>query len=412
MTTPGEAERGFGGAGLEETLLDPAASPWSSDLIKGDEFADEFADGDEFQPLGGGGHRTSVEPTTTTTRHRHSQRSSHKQPQPPLESLDYEPVNNDVGRFYDKRRFEGSGSRGRGSGGRKHVYGYTGLTLAKSIITLVVGIVVGVLAFVIDYAVEMLFAFKRHAVLEHIAATYASGNGTSTETNGTEPIGHHHATWGPESSFLNAIGWYQLICVVLVAVASVLCVFWAPQAAGGGVTGVMAFLNGTKVPGLLGFKSLLAKAVGVTCAVGSGLAVGPEGPMVHIGAAVASCLVLAGPMKWLRAGRDRWVGDDDGDDDVHSNASDENNEVGPISDADGILHQKEAGFQNLLLDLGSHTTQREFISAGAAAGLAAAFGAPMGGVLFSLCVLDLSQIPPPCFTEAGDCLSIRRDIHD
>jgi hypothetical protein len=117
-------------------------------------------------------------------------------------------------------------------------------------------------------------------------------------------------------------------------------------------------------------------------------------------------------MKWLRAGRDRWVGDDDGDDDVHSNASDENNEVGPISDADGILHQKEAGFQNLLLDLGSHTTQREFISAGAAAGLAAAFGAPMGGVLFSLCVLDLSQIPPPCFTEAGDCLSIRLDIHD
>ena len=81
--------------------------------------------------------------------------------------------------------------------------------------------------------------------------------------------------------------------------ASALCLFWAPQAAGGGVTLVMAYLNGTHVPDLLGWRSLAAKVVGVVCACGSSLAVGPEGPMVHVGAAVASCLTLAMPLRYL-----------------------------------------------------------------------------------------------------------------
>ena len=57
----------------------------------------------------------------------------------------------------------------------------------------------------------------------------------------------------------------------------------------------------------------MAKIVGVVCACGSSLAVGPEGPMVHIGAAVASCLTLAMPQALLgevRGGEEEeWEGE-------------------------------------------------------------------------------------------------------
>ena len=59
--------------------------------------------------------------------------------------------------------------------------------------------------------------------------------------------------------------------------------FWAPKAGGGGVTLVMAFLNGNAVPDLLTPRTLAAKYVGVLCGCASGLAIGPEGPMVQPG---------------------------------------------------------------------------------------------------------------------------------
>jgi hypothetical protein len=66
--------------------------------------------------------------------------------------------------------------------------------------------------------------------------------------------------------------------------------YWAPASAGAGVTLVMAYLNGNHVPNLLRFNTLISKFVGTVCAVSSGLPMGPEGPMVHIGACVASCI--------------------------------------------------------------------------------------------------------------------------
>jgi hypothetical protein len=69
--------------------------------------------------------------------------------------------------------------------------------------------------------------------------------------------------------------------------------YWAPQSAGAGVILVMAYLNGNHVPNLLRLRTLVTKFVGTVCAVASGLPFGPEGPMVHMGACVASVITYA-----------------------------------------------------------------------------------------------------------------------
>ena len=375
---------------------------------------------------------------------------------PGLETLDYEPVANEVAADEMRRRLEGR------SASRRHFYGYTGLTFAKSTITLVVGIVVGVIAFCIDAAVHEIYRAHQWLILEHFArdapdraASYAAVAATATAAT---------ATAAPPDYAYAAC--YAGSCLALVLVASALCLFWAPQAAGGGVTLVMAYLNGTHVPDLLGWRSLAAKVIGVVCACGSSLAVGPEGPMVHVGAAVASCLTLAMPRRFLGEvrgdGGDRRGGSPDEeyhtdarrggerDDDVSSTMSPDSSVAaarllsrgvgvfgpgggfrGPRSETDdggsdandpgsdwddgdergdddgdggrgfgrhGVsrispsrlrrrrrrMARRAAATSRLMLDLASHATQREFVSAGAAAGLAAAFGAPIGGVLFSL----------------------------
>lgn len=116
--------------------------------------------------------------------------------------------------------------------------------------------------------------------------------------------------------------------------------FVEPLSAGGGIAEIKAYLNGSKIPRLLRIRTGLAKCVGLVFSVSSGLAVGKEGPLVHIGAIVAAHVSQGGKFfqytkPWLRGMRND--------------------------------HDK-----------------RDFISGGAAAGVAAAFGAPIGGVLFAL----------------------------
>eukprot|EP01059_Diplonema_ambulator_P008791 TRINITY_DN1854_c0_g2_i2.p1 TRINITY_DN1854_c0_g2~~TRINITY_DN1854_c0_g2_i2.p1 ORF type:complete len:772 (+),score=185.73 TRINITY_DN1854_c0_g2_i2:200-2317(+) len=132
-----------------------------------------------------------------------------------------------------------------------------------------------------------------------------------------------------------------LFSILFVTIAVGLTIL-APQAAGSGVPDVKAILNGVRMRDMLGFQTFAVKVIGVIFGVAAGLAMGPEGPMIHAGA------ILAGG---ISQGMIFW----------------------PVTTSIPFM----ATFRN-------DTFKRDCVSAGAAAGVAAAFGAPIGGLLFSM----------------------------
>ena len=134
------------------------------------------------------------------------------------------------------------------------------------------------------------------------------------------------------------------------------------------MTLVMAYLNGTHIPNLLRFRTLITKAVGSALAVPSGLAIGPEGPMVHIGACIASTITYANcaAVTWLRY---VWPwpcnGLEEGDDD--------DSEPG---DGQSDAPVRKGVWCQTWEELHEDSEHREFISAGAAAGLSVRPPAP------------------------------------
>ena len=135
--------------------------------------------------------------------------------------------------------------------------------------------------------------------------------------------------------------YYSLFITSTFYTDSLLQVLWAPESAGSGIPQVKAYLNGNQVPGILRFKTLVAKVLGITLCVTSGMPAGREGPMVHTGSILGAGLARG------------------------------------YSDYFPCLPNMYTGFDNT-------KDRRDFVSMGAAAGVAAAFNAPIGGILFSL----------------------------
>ncbi|KAJ1306571.1 hypothetical protein OPQ81_007572 [Rhizoctonia solani] len=129
---------------------------------------------------------------------------------------------------------------------------------------------------------------------------------------------------------------YVVLAMAYSGSAAILVQSYAPYAFHTGIPEIKAILNGYVLDMFLSPWTLLVKGVGLALAVGSGLSLGKEGPLVHVSCCIASIFY------------------------------------------DLISRSK-----------GNQAQKRRILSAAASAGVAVAFGSPLGGVLFGLEELDL-----------------------
>ncbi|NXG71428.1 CLCN1 protein, partial [Baryphthengus martii] len=78
--------------------------------------------------------------------------------------------------------------------------------------------------------------------------------------------------------------------LVLILFATIFCHFVSPQAVGSGIPELKTIMRGVVLKEYLTLKAFVAKVVGLTAGLGSGMPVGKEGPFVHIASICAAVL--------------------------------------------------------------------------------------------------------------------------
>ncbi|KAA8491191.1 H(+)/Cl(-) exchange transporter 3 [Porphyridium purpureum] len=207
---------------------------------------------------------------------------------------------------------------------------YTLLTL--------IGVLTAMLAVGLDVIVEWLGSIRKGVCLDapHLPREVCCSSSRSfEECTNFMPWSAIALQWGATSSHA-VIGYGMMLffSVGMASSAAFLVLYLAPYAAGSGIPEVKAILNGVRMNGFLAWNTLVVKATGLALCTASGLNLGKEGPFVHL----ASCVAF-----------------------------------GLIRSVYRIVGKRP-----------NERTVREIISSSAAAGVAVAFDAPIGGVLFSL----------------------------
>ena len=189
------------------------------------------------------------------------------------------------------------------------------------------GVIVALLSIFMKQTVERVVIFRFRSLHDALGVPGASPSLPGNETSPPYDVSG--------TSYFGACVFWVLTSGVFIVVSSCLVVFVEPKAAGSGMPEVMSYLNGVQV-GEYSLKVMVVKFFSCLLAVASGLPVGPEGPMIQIGSVVGTYLTQP-PHGWMFAG--------------------------------------VASFRNTM-------DRRAFVTCGAAAGVSAAFGAPVGGLLF------------------------------
>ncbi|XP_015252908.1 PREDICTED: chloride channel protein 2 [Cyprinodon variegatus] len=89
--------------------------------------------------------------------------------------------------------------------------------------------------------------------------------------------------------FLQYLAWVTYP-VVLITFSAGFTQILAPQAVGSGIPEMKTILRGVVLKEYLTFKTFVAKVIGLTCSLGSGMPLGKEGPFVHIASLCAALL--------------------------------------------------------------------------------------------------------------------------
>ena len=127
---------------------------------------------------------------------------------------------------------------------------------------------------------------------------------------------------------------WTVLPVTLVLFSTGFVHIMTPQAIGSGIPEMKTILRGVVLKEYLSARTLVAKVVGLTATLGSGMPLGKEGPFVHIASIVSSLLSRV---------------------------------VNKFQKSDG-----------------NQSRNSEMLAAACAVGVACCFGAPVGGVLFSI----------------------------